>query len=536
MFNRFPLFAYVFLGLVLLPACTTQSLLKVMTSSPDIRYEIPAGRRWNKYEKDALYLSALVKHAYPRLDQKMDSLRYTEASRTYLIRSQSVPNNAAFALETQRFLAGLRDGHTQVPLRFGDSPKQFFSLRLARIAEQLVLANIDAGVDSTWIGATILAINEVPIDTVQRRMLAFESAENPYWAFKSFVAKVQYPGYWEALGVLQGPRALSFSLLDKSGRSGQITLLPQAKFQVHTLPAGKRKYAFTRKQNNGFYTRILKTENAAYLQMNTCLDYVAIKSEINNYTNVLTRPIALSFLRKQTRDARNFGLVLEEFFTAIQQENIGNVILDLRYNSGGDERLGKQLIWYLSSRTDLVGFKTYYQVSDFFRQQVKVDHRKYQRAYRQQYGRDLPEGLLNVDSVLGSKPFFEDIDYPNSPFVLSRALPKFEGQVYVLVGEKTMSAAQVLATTLSDNHLATIVGTPTGNRPSTQTGASPFKLPHTKTLATMSYVFMERPNAAKSADDALYPDMLIPNTLEQAQNRRDEAFEYILQRIADTRH
>jgi hypothetical protein len=32
----------------------------------------------------------------------------------------------------------------------------------------------------------------------------------------------------------------------------------------------------------------------AYLQMNKALDYVSIKSEIGNYTNFITKPIALN--------------------------------------------------------------------------------------------------------------------------------------------------------------------------------------------------------------------------------------------------
>ena len=134
------------------------------------------------------------------------------------------------------------------------------------------------------------------------------------------------------------------------------------------------------KQNNGFYDTISKSKNFAYIQMNTSLDYVSIKSEINNYTNFITRPIALSFLKKDTKNARDFGKFLQSFFTRVQKENIENLIIDLSYNAGGDERTGKQLIWYLTENNPK-GFTEYINNSEYFKIQIKEDYKKYNELY-----------------------------------------------------------------------------------------------------------------------------------------------------------
>ena len=90
------------------------------------------------------------------------------------------------------------------------------------------------------------------------------------------------------------------------------------------------------------------------------------------------------------------------------------------------------------------------------------------------------------------------------------------------------SAAQVLATTLKDNGLAVIVGTPVGNKPSCQTGASLFKLPNTKLIISLSYLYMERPDTSRNNENTLYPDVLIEKTLPAMRNGHDEPFEWII--------
>ena len=85
----------------------------------------------------------------------------------------------------------------------------------------------------------------------------------------------------------------------------------------YNVKTQKPKFRFTYKQNNGFYDTISKSQNFAYLQMNKSLDYVSVKSEIGNYTNFITKPIALRlFISKDVRNA-NFGKFLQSFFNKI---------------------------------------------------------------------------------------------------------------------------------------------------------------------------------------------------------------------------
>lgn len=491
----------------------------------------------NKYQKDAHYLAAIIREAYPRLNDKMEAEQFDKEIAGFIGACKNMINDSEFATATQRFMAKLKDGHSRSSsVAFNEKGSKRYTISLFVEGDRFLVANIDRSADSSLIGRPVIAINDIPIHTVQERIVAFESAENEYFAFNRFQSRAGFPAYWKAIGVTRDLQDhLAITILNSDGQPVSVQLAPKPDYHFYKVRFDRSKYPFTRQQNTGFYYKILETEKIGYLQMNTCLDFVAVKSEISNYTNFLTKPLALHLMKKRTKDARNFGLVLQQFFREADQKGIQTVVLDLRYNTGGDERLGKQFIWYLTDRDDLKGFREYYQISGYFKQQVRKDYRNYAHLYRQKYGANLPaDTLLDVtSSIFDNPPYFQDIEKPGSPFLLDAGIPKFKGRVYVLTASRTFSAAQVLATTLRDNGLAVIVGSPAGNKPSTQTGASLFKLPHTKTIVSLSYLYMERPDTSKNKEDALYPDISIERTFQKVRHGHDEPFEWILEHHTD---
>jgi C-terminal processing protease CtpA/Prc len=265
--------------------------------------------------------------------------------------------------------------------------------------------------------------------------------------------------------------------------------------------------------------------------MNTSLDFVSVKSDIKIYTNFITRPIALMVMKNHTRYARDFGLVLQSMFQEINKHSIDNLIIDLRNNWGGDRRPGKQLIWYLTDQQEIKGFTEYVRISDYYKTQFKPDYKAYNATYQEKFGKPIPYGMINITDTILSQTFFYDISKEDSPFLLDHTLPKFKGNVYVLIGVNTFSAAATLATTIADNNLATIVGKPTGQKPTTQSGASLFKLPHTKSIVTISCAYVERPNKLKNHEIALFPDIEIYPTLVDYLSGVDVQFEYIINEI-----
>ena len=90
-----------------------------------------------------------------------------------------------------------------------------------------------------------------------------------------------------------------------------------------------------------------------------------------------------------------------------------------------------------------------------------------------------------------------------------------------------------MATTIADNKLATVIGQPTGNKPTTQTVVSNIKLPETKMIVHISNAFIERPDTTKNDEIALYPEIEIYPTFNDFINGKDVQFEYIINTITE---
>ena len=218
-------------------------------------------------------------------------------------------------------------------------------------------------------------------------------------------------------------------------------------------------------------------------------------------------------------------------FREINNNSIDNLIIDLRNNWGGDSRTGKQLIWYLTDIQEINDFTEYLRVSDYLKQIFKTGYEEINELYQEKYSKPIPDGEINLTKEFFNQSYFYDITEKNSPFFLDNSLPKFNGKIYFLVGIRTFSAGKTLATTIADNKLAILVGKPTGQKPTSQTGSSKFKLPNTKKIMSISVTFMERPNKEKNDEIALFPDIEIYPTFENYLSGVDVQFEYIMNEI-----
>lgn len=518
---------------LLLNSCSKQSLMKMVIKTPKIDYKNSAGfKSFSDFHKDAIYTVEIIKETYPRLYEKIPD--FDKKSRQFIEKASQSVTEKDFDIILKKFISILNDGHSNYSIDFNKYDKTRYGLGIYTEKENWIIGNIDKEVDSTIIGKKIVSINNIPIKEIEQKIIEFESGENEHWKYQQFLSHYSYsfPSYWEAIGVsTSGNKDLNIEV-ENNGKISSFTLKDKEKTRIkgYKIELKKPKYRFTFKQNNGFYDTISKSENFAYLQMNKCLDYVVINSEISNYTNFMTKPIATHlFIKKEVRKA-NFGKYLQSFFKKIQEQKIENLIIDLSYNTGGDERLGKQLIWYLTEK-EPNGFNEYVNNSEYFKTQIKKDYKKYNALYKVKYQTELPKGEVNITEKLFNEPYFENITKENSPFLLDKTIPKFKGKVYLIIGPQTFSAGQVLATTISDNHLATVIGKPLGNKPTTQTGGSAFKLPNTKKIISISYVYMERPDKTKNQEKSLVPDIEIHNTFQDLLNGNNRVMEYILNEI-----
>ena len=380
---------YLFLN-----SCSKQSLIKMTVKTPKVDYKKTNGfNSFSDFQKDAIYTVEIIKATYPKLYTKIPD--FDEKSKQFIEKVSQTLSEKEFDIILKKFISILNDGHSNYSIDFNKYDKTKYGLYLYKEKENWIVGNVDKGIDSIVIGKKIISINDIPIKKIKQKINQFESGENEHWKYLQFSSHYYFPTYWEAIGVTPPNNKNLNVVVENPEGVSEFVVKEKEKIDWYKINVKKSKYRFLNKQNNGFYDTISKSQNFAYLQMNKCLDYVSVKSEIGNYTNFITKPIVLKlFIDKDVRKA-NFGEFLQSFFKRVQEQQIDNIIIDLSYNTGGDERLGKQLIWYLTEK-EPVGFKESVVNSDYYKTQMKKDYKKYNALYKEKYQTNLPNGEVNI--------------------------------------------------------------------------------------------------------------------------------------------
>ena len=161
-----------------------------------------------------------------------------------------------------------------------------------------------------------------------------------------------------------------------------------------------------------------------------------------------------------------YRAAVEDFFIALQEEEVHNVILDLRGNPGGNSMVANEFLTYLPVESYQTG-SSRVRIGSFIRENQSIQAKNHQKEY------------------------------------------VFSGSVYVLTSADTFSSAMNFATLLSDNGLCTVVGEIPGNMSSSYGDILSFQTPNAQLAFTVSYKYFTRPDESKS-DLPLIPDVEVP--------------------------
>ena len=170
---------------------------------------------------------------------------------------------------------------------------------------------------------------------------------------------------------------------------------------------------------------------------------------------------------------------LLEFFSAVRDNNIGNIAVDLRSNGGGTTEVTNEFLRYIN-------------ISD----------------YKLVGGMDIRNG--------GNLISYRDEITPNKP--VDNA---FDGRVYVLTSQYTFSSAMDFATVIQDNGIGKVIGEIPGNMPTAYGDKRGFQLPESKLVLSVSYKKFYRVDINKSEEP------LIPDCTVNADEALEKLVEYI---------
>ncbi|MGL6224565.1 MAG: S41 family peptidase, partial [Steroidobacteraceae bacterium] len=216
---------------------------------------------------------------------------------------------------------------------------------------------------------------------------------------------------------------------------------------------------------------------------------------------------------------------LDQLFSALTARGVGDLIIDLRGNEGGDS-VGDRILAHLSDRdlsAEPVVRKTRYR-------QVPADLRPLLETWDPSFydwgddATDLGDGFYRLTKY--------DDDTAGGAVVKALA-PRYPGRVWVLSGAANSSATFEFAAALQRHRLGTLVGQTTGGNQRGITGGAFFflRLPKTGIEVDVPLIGQFPLSEQPLPDAGLEPDVHLQPRIEDIAAGRDVELEEVLKRI-----
>lgn len=401
-----------------------------------------------RYDLDELFRRLETTHPNPYMRRPKAEVDQ-ERARIYDELAQSL-TMIDFFRKVAPLVNSLGDYHTQilppddVQTIIGDS-ERFFPLTAQMVGEQAYITANYSGNAAIPLGAELLAINDIPIATLQSAAEKYFPPARPLTSFKLWPLFGSLPAY-------------------------QVTFLPPdaATPLTQTVPG----------------------MTGAAIMPQVAATYTPV--EAVTYTTLPGEPIGVLMLNTF---GAGLGPSLKAAFTQIQADGVQYLILDVRANGGGFYAQVQSIMDYLANKS------------------YRSCARSLQAPFRG-YGSGDPREM-ECEVI--------------QPFAVAE---RYQGNLYLLIGPDTFSAAITLATILQDDEMALLVGEETGDSASycADLPSEMRSLPRTGLLYHCSQTCYVRPNGVLD-DPPVVPDITVKTTIADVLAGNDPVLAYTLELI-----
>jgi len=317
--------------------------------------------------------------------------------------------------------AKVGDGHTAVHI-----PTSFkrYPVSLNWFGDDLyVIATAPAYRNA--LGTRLSKIGDFTIEEINKKLASVISQdENKWYTMSTGPAFLMIPEILVTLGIVKDYDQANFVFLDSTNREIQLDLVPRpASPNNPWIPAGKIQPLFRQNMNDSFWFTYVEDINAVYVNF-------------KKYDNL-------------NRDA-------DKLFDFIDQKKATRLIVDLRFNGGGDFKKGRRLL---------------------------------------------------ISRIKENKQINQ------------------KGNLFVITGRRTFSAAMVNSIDFKKETNATIVGEPPGEKPNSYSENDEMKLPNSKLVVSYStryYKFLDEDV------EAFQPDVRIDPNWDDYIQGRDAMMDWII--------
>lgn len=224
---------------------------------------------------------------------------------------------------------------------------------------------------------------------------------------------------------------------------------------------------------------------------------------------------------------KEFKTFLRTTFDSLKRNNIANLVIDIRKNSGGHSIFSDMLLHYIADKPYKPWDKLVIKTSRELKQETRERYLKwylypvFPLAYLFKYTRTM---LLNKEN---SYTLFESTTI--KPKNNGR---RFNGKLYLLTSNKTYSVAALFTATFKYYKFGTIIGDETSQPCSGYFSPVKIELPNSKLKGAVSSCQYYFTGFNKTNGDAvIQPDYIIKKTREHIRDNKDAALEYTLKLI-----
>jgi C-terminal processing protease CtpA/Prc len=213
----------------------------------------------------------------------------------------------------------------------------------------------------------------------------------------------------------------------------------------------------------------------------------------------------------------DFEAFIDESFEAFIEEGATDLLIDLRFNPGGDNSFSDPMIAWFADQPFRFASRFVVKTS----QQTRVGLEALSRTY--------PDGIsAQMLAAMLEHKEGETFDF-EIPFVEPRA-NGYRKRVWVLINRHSYSNATSVAAIVQDYAFATVLGEETADLPSSYASSARFKLPETAIEVTYPKAYFVRPNGVESLNQGVVPDVSIDdhNVWAVDDHELKSALEHIL--------
>ncbi|MDM8305340.1 S41 family peptidase [Phocaeicola salanitronis] len=451
-----------------------------------ILYKEKAG---NPYQHEVMNLLAFIKafHPLPLVDE-VAFARFEKYAESLCDKLDERMERPAFQVELNRWLALLQDAHTFVML--DDTSLYPFTLRYYE--ESFYFRSLPDSVPDCM-GKELIAMNGRAVDSLIQELMVYVPSENQVKACITGSFFMNHKAFLNALGI-DTDRDIRFMFAD-----GDEVRLPSSldKGAAGSHQVKQVLHPVTARRNKPFHYQI--TGDTCYFQFNAMIDRFSYWQGC--------RLMQVSPDKAVADNLPLFADFLDEMACAMAVHNVNRLVIDMRYNGGGNSVLGDVLLEFLGvSLQDIRPFRSYIRVSDFL-----------QTYYPALFIRDKYESMRGklVEQNQVMNDLAADMPKPSS---------RFHGEVTFIQGQNTFSSANYLLTLVKDNALFPIIGTPTSQSPTCFGDVLCVELPYTQTKGYISHSYFVRPDE-RNQETSLLPDSLIRTSLKDWLNGKDACWD-----------